>query len=298
MPVLHCVVAVRAGVEAKGQWFVATGRCAVRLRAEMHACAGQCCPRTREIKSPHGRARAVRLAALHSVMSTNVLRVCATPDDSFWEVDSEAGSSDNPLFRKIEEHGGNYTLPCSRLGQSPRETWPPEEHTDFPITGFCAELLLSVVANMGTNWDCVVSFLPTYTSALYATTKQHLCDVAYVPFGVTAARAYCGSFPTPAGVQPCPDYDPNVTWATAAAPEACCADYNYPMVSVLQSVFASHQPSRVVALPSCNGGRCQSVRCRCGRSARCAVVVLGRLPSCARVPCMMLPCLCCGRTCA
>ena len=158
---------------------------------------------------------------------SKILRVCATPDAGFWTMDGRV----QELYEKIEAHGNNYSLPCSRIGMLPEVAWSEEEESEFPITGFAAEMLLEIVANMGVEWDCQVSILPTYTATLYATTKQKVCDVGYVPYGVTAPRAYCAEQPPSTTSTPaCPAYDPAVTWETATASDACCAAYNYNMM--------------------------------------------------------------------
>lgn len=87
------------------------------------------------------------------------LSVCATPDAGFWQI-GDGGVAE--LYEKIDQHGGNYTVPCSLVGMDPRTAWTLDEEDDFPVTGFCAEMLLQIVSNMGAEWDCIVHFLPTY----------------------------------------------------------------------------------------------------------------------------------------
>ncbi len=158
---------------------------------------------------------------------SNLLRVCATPEVGFWTVDGDA----TRLLELVNAAGGNLSMPCGRLGSNPRLAWTSDESDNFPIVGYAAELLVDVVADMGSGWDCRVDFLPTFTAALYATTKQKLCDIAYAPFSVTASRAYCGATPVATtSVAACPPYDPNVTWVNATAAQACCADFGYNML--------------------------------------------------------------------
>ena len=155
------------------------------------------------------------------------LQVCATPDAGFWTVDGDV----ERLISLIEENDGNYSVPCEKIGTSPRQQWDDDESNNFPVVGFAAELLQDIVSNMGPDWSCDVSVLPTYTAALYATTKMQVCDVAYSPFGVTAARAYCAEFPPETTSTPaCPAYNPATTWANASASDACCAAFNYNMI--------------------------------------------------------------------
>lgn len=154
-------------------------------------------------------------------MSANTLRVCATPDTGFWTLDDDV----DLLWDAIAANGGNFTIPCSEIGRAPSTTPASGNY----ITGFAPEMLLLILEKMGGDWDCVVSLLPTYQSALYATTKQKACDVAYSPFTVSPPRAYCGTTRLPE-VAACPVYDPSVTWATATPTQACCASFSYHMM--------------------------------------------------------------------
>jgi len=64
---------------------------------------------------------------------------------------------------------------------------------------------------MQPDHDCIVDFVPSYTAALYATTKERLCDAAYVCFTITAQRAFCGE--DEVGSMPaCPPYNDSITF--------------------------------------------------------------------------------------
>jgi len=158
---------------------------------------------------------------------SKTLAVAMTPEPGYVMI----GDSAELFFTKISEHGGNLSLPCERLGVNPAKMWSDDEADDFPVTGYAVETLLEVVAKMGTEWDCQVSFLPNYHSALYAATKQKIVDVAYCPFLVDAQQSYCGPEPPSATQIPgCPVYNESVTWQTATPLDACCASFNYPMM--------------------------------------------------------------------
>jgi len=160
------------------------------------------------------------------VGAQNILRVCAVGWSYGWNIDGNA----TKLTELVTQAGGNYTLPCSRIGVDPFVTWDEEDHSIFPVTGFAAEMLLEIVSNMGDEWDCVVSFLPTFNQALYATTKQHVCDVAYSPYGVTAARANCNPNVNDAtGLAACPPTDEWTTWENSTREQSCCANFVRPL---------------------------------------------------------------------
>ena len=165
-------------------------------------------------------------AAFHfGDMSDKVLRVCTTPDDAFLTIDLNA----DKLRQKVAEEGGNYTLRCSQLGEDPEERWAAADSDLFPITGYIADVLIDVVRNMGSDWSCVVHILPSYTSALYATGRQKICDVAFQAQTATAQRAYCENYTSyVTGTPACPEYNPSITWANATRDDTCCNSFSTP----------------------------------------------------------------------
>ena len=113
-----------------------------------------------------------------------VLQVCATPDAGLWSTGTTGDPA--PLAAKVSAVL-NYTVNCSQLGQNPSVHWANGPDPElFPITGFAAEMLLVVLNRMGPDYDCVVHLLPTYTKAIYATTRQQVCDLAFTTFSNTA----------------------------------------------------------------------------------------------------------------
>ena len=97
---------------------------------------------------------------------------------------------------------------------------------DWPLDGFAADSLLKIVQNMGPEWSFEVTVYPTYTRALYAVTQEHACNISFVPFTETPARAYCGeNTDTLQGCIPAPN---------GSAPEprhGCCAEFATSMMS-------------------------------------------------------------------
>ena len=61
-----------------------------------------------------------------------MMRVCATPESGFWTVDG----STTPLRERITEHGGNYSVPCSKIGQDPEVPWADDEVRCFTLFVF------------------------------------------------------------------------------------------------------------------------------------------------------------------
>ena len=159
---------------------------------------------------------------------TRLLRVCATPSTGFFTLDGEVDA----LVDLVAAHGGNYTLHCDQIGQTPKTPWPEEDSDKFPVTGFNAEYLLDVVAAMGSEWECVVHILPSWPSSLYATVQQRVCDVSFMMFGMSASRSYCSneSVTTFEGskMTTCPERNPATTWENNTAAEACCAVWGIP----------------------------------------------------------------------
>ena len=161
-----------------------------------------------------------------AVGGQKLLRVCAVAWSYGWSING----NDTKLDEMVTLSGGNYTLPCSRIGVDPLVMWDDEDHDIFPVTGFAAEMLLEIVKNMGTEWDCVVSFLPTFNKALYATTKERVCDVAYSPYGNTAKRANCNPVVNDeTGLAACPLTDEFTTWSNSTLEQSCCADFIRPL---------------------------------------------------------------------
>ncbi len=160
-----------------------------------------------------------------------LLHVCATTDAGLWSTGTTGDPA--PLVAKVRESGGNFTVACNQIGQSPGVHWANSPDANlFPITGLSAELLLIVLKRMGPDFDCVVHLLPTYSQAIYATTRQKACDMAFGTFSNTAARGYCGAEQAVVtGVNACRPYNPNVTWQDGVtAADACCCDFGYPLV--------------------------------------------------------------------
>ena len=114
---------------------------------------------------------ATDMTSSNSSSSTELIRICATPDSGLW---SSQGLS-APLDERVSASGGNFSVPCDMIGEDPRVRWSDEDDDVFPITGFSAEMLLVVMDALGPGYECVVDLLPTVRNSFArAPTSSHI----------------------------------------------------------------------------------------------------------------------------
>jgi len=159
---------------------------------------------------------------------TTVFRVAATPDAGYWM----SANGPDILLDAVNAAGGNLSIPCNYIGMDPKLVWMGDGFEDlFPVTGYFAEMLLEVLKKMGPSFDCVVDMLPTYTAALYATSRAEIAHLGWSPFSPTVNRNNCAPEDIESsGATACPPFDPSLPLLSAVSNDACCASFtSYPL---------------------------------------------------------------------
>ena len=146
------------------------------------------------------------------------LTLCGIPRSGFWMYEDNVTDLD-------------LLMPPSELwadrAQNPEFNYSETE--GWPLTGFAADLVVSAMAFVGGDVSFSARMYPSYTQALFATSKAGECDVAFSPFTVTQNRTYCGNVSLASGVRACTD--PVNSTAEPSTSDACCADYSFQMLS-------------------------------------------------------------------
>ena len=106
-------------------------------------------------------------------------------------------------------------------GITPYQTWN--------LTGFYADLLPLLLQNQPVKYR--VHIIPTFTLALYKTTRLYDCDLAFAPYTHTAARSYCGNTTSPGGIPACTTPTDIHDLNTVLHSDACCADFSLPFTT-------------------------------------------------------------------
>lgn len=146
------------------------------------------------------------------------LTFCGIPRSGFWMYE------DNVTELDLLVPAG--TLWVDRA-QNPEFNF--SETDGWALTGFAADLAVSVMGFVGSGITFSARMYPSYTQALFATSKAGECDVAFSPFTVTQNRTYCGNVSLASGVRACTD--PANSTAEPSATDACCADFSFQMLS-------------------------------------------------------------------
>ena len=158
---------------------------------------------------------ALCLWSLHpaTAFTKDQLDICMVPEaGSLMMMVGDGVASTDALLKHIKV---NNVWP----GITPYQSWN--------LTGFYADMLPLLLHNQQVSYR--VHVIPTFTQALYKTTKLHECDFAFAPYTHTAARAYCGNETSPEGIPACTTPDDIHNLKLILHTDACCADFNLPM---------------------------------------------------------------------
>ena len=143
---------------------------------------------------------------------------CGIPRSGFWMLDDDVELLDAEFPVSDDS--------WATRANNPNYTYD-RDGDGWPLTGFTADLAVATMSSI--DWlTFSARMFPSYTEALYATSKTHECDVAFSPFTVTQNRTYCGNVSLASGVRACTD-PANASIAPGSS-DACCADFSFQLM--------------------------------------------------------------------
>jgi hypothetical protein len=168
--------------------------------------------------------------------ATKTVNICATPESGFWTAKPLFGGDGGPTAKQLHDE-------ITKSDQK-KITFAGVQHGEFWRLGGLYGFLVPQVMRRAKINNYTVTFYPTYTRALYETTKTKTCDVGFTPFTSYPDRAWCSASPSPTG-STCTNPLPG---EPIGPQHACCASFGPPVNPMTEALLVSTElePASIV----------------------------------------------------